>query len=141
MTSHNMRRKVLVGSPAHPTTRDMVVAGPKSSVRLITTYLDERVRIGKGSYGSLFVFTRGGAADEAAMEVIGLEKTVSGFWAVAMMALSAAVGCALWLSHNPILRGMACVTWLLTAGLAVVVRRGGTEDDPNKVNVPAPASS
>ncbi len=32
---------------------------------LSTTYLDERVRLGKGSKGSLFVFTRGGAAEQA----------------------------------------------------------------------------
>ena len=39
--------------------------GPPSSVVLKTTYVDDRVRLGKGSRGSLFVFTRGGAADEA----------------------------------------------------------------------------
>ena len=39
--------------------------GPPSSVVLKTTYVDERVRLGKGSRGSLFVFTRGGAADAA----------------------------------------------------------------------------
>lgn len=49
--------------------------GPPSTVVLKTTYLDDRVRIGKGSRGSLFVFTRGEAADEAAMEVVGLQKT------------------------------------------------------------------
>ena len=37
--------------------------GPRSSVQLVTTYLDERVRLGRGSRGSLFVFTRGGEAD------------------------------------------------------------------------------
>lgn len=39
--------------------------GPPSSVVLTTTYLDQRVRLGKGSRGSLFVFTRGGDADSA----------------------------------------------------------------------------
>ena len=39
--------------------------GPRSSVELATTYLDERVRLGRGSRGSRFVFTRGGAADRA----------------------------------------------------------------------------
>jgi hypothetical protein len=43
-------------------------AGPPSSVQLSTPYLDERVRLGKGSRGSLFVFTRGGAADQAGMQ-------------------------------------------------------------------------
>lgn len=37
--------------------------GPRSSVQLATTYLDERVRLGRGSRGSLFIFTRGGEAD------------------------------------------------------------------------------
>ena len=37
--------------------------GPPSSVQLATTYLDERVRLGLGSRGSLFVFRRGGASD------------------------------------------------------------------------------
>eukprot|EP00854_Cymbomonas_tetramitiformis_P003380 gene3380-4254_t len=32
--------------------------GPKSSVVLTTTYLDDRVRLGKGSRGSYFIFTR-----------------------------------------------------------------------------------
>jgi hypothetical protein len=36
--------------------------GPPSEVQLKTTYLDDRIRIGIGSRGSLFVFTRGGAA-------------------------------------------------------------------------------
>ena len=39
--------------------------GPKSSVQLTTTYLSEDVRLGKGSRGSLFVFTRGGPSDDA----------------------------------------------------------------------------
>lgn len=43
----------------------IIAAGPPSSVELQTQYLDERVRLGKGSRGSLFVFTRGGAADTA----------------------------------------------------------------------------
>lgn len=37
--------------------------GPRSIVRIATTYLDDRVRIGVGSRGSLFVFTRGGLAN------------------------------------------------------------------------------
>lgn len=39
--------------------------GPRSSVELATTYLDPRVRLGRGSRGSRFVFMRGGAADLA----------------------------------------------------------------------------
>ena len=37
--------------------------GPPSSVQLTTTYLDEQVRLGLGSRGSLFVFRRGGVSD------------------------------------------------------------------------------
>jgi hypothetical protein len=39
--------------------------GPESSVVLTTTYLDERVRLGKGSRGSRFIFVRGGEAESA----------------------------------------------------------------------------
>ena len=37
--------------------------GPPSDVLLRTTYLDDRVRLGKGSRGSRFVFTRGGSSE------------------------------------------------------------------------------
>lgn len=49
-----------------------VAIGPSSSVELTTTYLDERVRIGQGSRGSLFVFTRGGSADNAGVPQLAL---------------------------------------------------------------------
>ena len=39
--------------------------GPKSTVQLTTTYLSEDVRLGKGSRGSLFVFTHGGPSNDA----------------------------------------------------------------------------
>ncbi len=39
--------------------------GPPSSVILKTSYLDEAVRLGKGSRGSKFVFVRGGEAESA----------------------------------------------------------------------------
>ena len=44
--------------------------GPKSSVVLTTTYLTPEVRIGKGSRGSLFVFTKGGEAATAGNYVL-----------------------------------------------------------------------
>eukprot|EP01023_Acetabularia_acetabulum_P068625 TRINITY_DN9758_c1_g3_i3.p3 TRINITY_DN9758_c1_g3~~TRINITY_DN9758_c1_g3_i3.p3 ORF type:complete len:174 (-),score=21.77 TRINITY_DN9758_c1_g3_i3:277-798(-) len=47
--------------------------GPKSRVQLQTTYLDEQIRLGKGGQGSLFVFKRGGEADNAEMESVGLQ--------------------------------------------------------------------
>lgn len=40
-------------------------SGPESSVVLKTSYLDEAVRLGKGSRGSSFVFVRGGEAETA----------------------------------------------------------------------------
>lgn len=39
--------------------------GPESSVVLTTSYLDETIRLGKGSRGSRFIFVRGGDADSA----------------------------------------------------------------------------
>ena len=39
--------------------------GPRSSVVLTTSYLDARVRLGRGSRGSRFVFVKGGEADAA----------------------------------------------------------------------------
>jgi hypothetical protein len=39
--------------------------GPPSMVKIRTTYLDDRIRIGVGSRGSLFVFTRGGDSEGA----------------------------------------------------------------------------
>jgi hypothetical protein len=51
--------------------------GPPSSVQLSTPYLDERVRLGKGSRGSLFVFTRGGAADAAGEICVSIHQCLS----------------------------------------------------------------
>ena len=42
-----------------------LAVGPTSSVVLSTTYLDERVRLGRGGRGSSFVFTRGGVCGNA----------------------------------------------------------------------------
>ena len=39
--------------------------GPESSVQLTTTYLDERMRLGRGGRGSRFVFISGGCSDQA----------------------------------------------------------------------------
>ncbi|BDA43379.1 probable plastid-lipid-associated protein 8, chloroplastic [Coccomyxa sp. Obi] len=49
--------------------------GPPSSVILKTSYLDEAVRLGKGSRGSKFVFVRGGEAESAGMEEVGRSQT------------------------------------------------------------------
>lgn len=52
-----------------------LAVGPTSSVVLATTYLDKRVRLGRGGRGSSFVFTRGGPCESAGMEEIGLART------------------------------------------------------------------
>ncbi|KXZ55844.1 hypothetical protein GPECTOR_2g1395 [Gonium pectorale] len=101
--------------------------GGFSSVVLSTTYLDERVRLGKGSRGSLFVFTRGGRADEAGMDQVGLERTsltaaaVFGAFFVSLFL----AGAALWVSGNPGLKAAALLVWLLGAAVGGVVRQGG----------------
>ena len=59
--------------------------GPKSSVVLSTTYLDESVRLGKGSRGSLFVFTRKSAEQHAR----DLRRWGVGGLAIAIMLLTA----------------------------------------------------
>jgi len=66
--------------------------GPKSSVVLSTTYLDDRVRLGKGSRGSLFVFTRKTAEqaerDRRRWRVGGLGVTVMLSCAMALLAFA-----------------------------------------------------
>ena len=66
--------------------------GPKSSVVLSTTYLDHRVRLGKGSRGSLFVFTRKTAEqaerDRRRWRVGGLGVTVMLSCAMALLAFA-----------------------------------------------------
>lgn len=70
-----------------------LAVGPTSSVVLSTTYLDERVRLGRGGRGSSFVFTKGGQSDHAGMEKIGLGRTtIQGY--VILLSLAAAF-CAL----------------------------------------------
>mgnify|MGYP001806996328 CR=1 FL=1 len=62
----------------HAHTHTHTHTGRTSSVVLSTTYLDERIRLGKGSRGSLFVFTRGGAADAAGERGLGLDLGLTG---------------------------------------------------------------
>lgn len=47
-----------------------LAVGPTSSVVLATTYLDKRVRLGRGGRGSSFVFTRGGPCESAGCQTI-----------------------------------------------------------------------
>ena len=62
--------------------------GPESSVVLSTTYLDEDVRLGKGSRGSLFVFARK-TAEQAERD--RARWKVGGFGVVVMLACTAAL--------------------------------------------------
>lgn len=105
--------------------------GPPSSVQLTTTYLDERVRLGKGSRGSLFVFERTPAADAAAMDRVGLEATAPGGAALLLAALAAIAvgGCSLFATRVPVLQAAAAAMWLVAAALAAVFWRGGIVGD------------
>jgi hypothetical protein len=102
--------------------------GPPSSVVLTTTYLDARVRLGRGSRGSLFVFVRGGAASRANMAEVGAEKPSAVGRAVFLLALGGMVagGAALW-QAGATLAGAAL--WLAATGLAAVAWQGGVEGD------------
>ncbi|GIL70436.1 hypothetical protein Vretimale_3563 [Volvox reticuliferus] len=101
--------------------------GNPSIVGLTTTYLDERIRLGKGRRGSLFVFTRGGAADAAGMDQVGLQRT-SPTAAAAFSAffLSLILGAAaLWVSGQLVMKAVAVAMWLLGAAMGTVLYRGG----------------
>lgn len=117
--------------------------GPSSSVVLKTTYVDERVRIGKGSRGSLFVFTRGFESDGAGMDLVGLEKiSLLGKFIVAsfIACLLAAGG---FLSYRymavPHIGGIGLFMVIVGLALTFVVGRGGiiaTEDDRPEITQP-----
>ncbi|KAF8069498.1 PAP8 [Scenedesmus sp. PABB004] len=113
--------------PPRAAPRRAARAGPPSSVQLSTPYLDERVRLGKGSRGSLFVFTRGGPADAAGMDRVGLQKSSPAGLAGLAAALAAMVGggAALWATGVAALQLAAAGLWLVTAGLAAVLQQGG----------------
>ena len=65
-----------------------VSLGGPSSVRLATTFLDERMRIGRGGFGSLFLFERmpAGAQAAAALPVPSSLRAVG--WLLCRAALS-----------------------------------------------------
>ncbi|MEW5304011.1 MAG: hypothetical protein WDW36_006652 [Sanguina aurantia] len=101
-----------IGECSDPPAPGIVfLAGPPSSVELQTQYLDERVRLGKGSRGSLFVFTRGGAADTA--------------------------GALAWLSGPLPGKVLGVGLWLLGAAIGGVVRSGGIISDNKQPTAPS----
>ena len=115
--------------------------GPSSSVVLTTTYVDDRVRLGRGSRGSLFVFTRGDAADTAGMDSIGLRKTTA-FGALLIFAVCAGllVGGGYYVMWNQASRTAAqrvagVASMVLGVALTSVFMRGGVVD-PNNYDRP-----
>jgi hypothetical protein len=65
-----------------------VTLGGASTVRLATTYLDERLRIGRGGFGSLFVFERMPPGAQAAAALPASPAMRAAGWALARMALA-----------------------------------------------------
>ena len=65
-----------------------VTLGGASTVRLATTFLDDRVRIGRGGFGSLFVFERmaPGQQEEEALQPTAQQRAAG--WALARAALA-----------------------------------------------------
>ncbi|GBG00114.1 hypothetical protein Rsub_12855 [Raphidocelis subcapitata] len=125
--------------------------GPPSSVQLSTTYLDERIRLGKGSRGSLFVFERTAAADAAAMDRVGLERTTPAgvLLLAAMLGAMALGGWGLFRTGAPALQLCGALVWAAAVGMAAVFWKGGIVDGgdegtqgPQKgAAAPAPAAS
>ena len=100
--------------------------GPKSSVVLSTTYIDEDVRLGKGSRGSLFVFARK-TAEQAERD--RARWKVGGFGVVVMLACTAALLFfairrfrAGGVTELAVATGAAVVA---SAAMALVMRQGG----------------
>eukprot|EP00793_Prasinoderma_coloniale_P006183 PRCOL_00004658-RA len=103
--------------------------GPESEVELYTPYCDSRVRLGLGSRGSRFVFTRDAPPRARADELPpaqGERRSLLG-----MACLAAGGGLAAWLAGASAAAGGALAA-LAAAGLALalaVLRDGGIEDD------------
>ena len=110
--------------------------GPPSSVVLKTTYLDERVRLGLGSRGSRFVFTRGGAAEDANMDQVGLQATsmLGKFLIFSIVSLLVVGGGFLAQRHQAPtpLRALGVLGMLLGAALGGTFWRGGIINDPEE---------
>lgn len=100
--------------------------GPKSSVVLSTTYLDDHVRLGKGSRGSLFVFTKKSAEraerDHRRWRVGGL--------AIAIMLLTA-LGLGIFGVHQlrttnrALYSATVIAASLISLAMAYILRDGG----------------
>jgi hypothetical protein len=109
--------------------------GPPSSVVLTTTYLDERVRLGKGSRGSLFVFTRGGESDLAEMDLVGTRRsTKAGMALIFSLCASLFIGGGYTFLNNALptpVKALGVFAMLLGTALTSVFVRGGVMDINN----------
>jgi hypothetical protein len=109
--------------------------GPPSSVVLTTTYLDEKVRLGLGSRGSLFVFTRGGESDLAGMDMVGLKRTTkAGIALIFSLCASLFIGGGYAVLNSALptpLRALGALATLVGTALTSVFVRGGVMDDDN----------
>ncbi|KAG7667658.1 hypothetical protein Ndes2526B_g01958 [Nannochloris sp. 'desiccata'] len=109
--------------------------GPPSSVVLTTTFLNERVRLGLGSRGSLFVFTRGGDSDLAEMDQVGLKRTTkAGIALIFSLCASLFIGGVYTVLNNALptpVRALGVFATLLGTALTSVFVRGGVLDINN----------
>ena len=64
-----------------------VTLGGASTVRLATTFLDDRVRIGRGGFGSLFVFERMAPGEQEELALKPTPQQQAAGWALARAAL------------------------------------------------------
>ena len=64
-----------------------VTLGGASTVRLATTYLDERIRVGRGGFGSLFIFERMAQGAQAAAALPCSPRLKAAGWVLARLAL------------------------------------------------------
>lgn len=114
-----------------------ISVGPTSSVVLATTYLDEKVRLGKGSRGSLFVFSR---TREGQDVLASAERKAYNPMALACICAYALCFAAYQLTKlvpagaTPFIWG---ATALVAAGLAYLFKDGGILNDGD----PAPVTS
>jgi hypothetical protein len=102
--------------------------GPSSSVYLDTTYCDDRVRIGKGSKGSLFVFTRSTAPqandwkDMMQVQPVGKRQLLAAFGILAGASGTASwrlSGLGRWLTLPLAVASLAStvIVWTSTGGI------------------------
>lgn len=138
LTPNNDTVKVYFDPPRINVGSTSFELGGYSSVVLATTYLDEKVRIGKGSRGSYFVFTRGGPSDTAQMDTVGTQPPS----AIAKY-IGAAILAGLYYGAYQLVRSsLATSNWvtgiaggllsLLCLGLTYVSWRGGAQRDEDE---------